>query len=97
MQRNRLPNDGAPLGRHAFPREELLRRVRAYNLEATRRGAETLGQAEIVQDRAEKEEFFIELDALRSRGKGAEHVGPENMLIYRCMAFHLDKVQRRDG
>ena len=67
------------------------------DLEATRRGAEPLGQAEIVQDSAEKEEFFIEPDALRSGGKGPENEGSENMLIYRCVAFHLDQVQRCDG
>src|SRR5271155_365978 len=97
MQRDRLPNNHAPLRRDAFAQEELFRRVRAHDLEATRRGAEPLGQAEIVQDSAKKEEFFIEHDALRSGGKGPENEGSENMLTYRRVAFHLDQVQRCDG
>src|SRR5271169_452232 len=97
MQRDRLPNNRAPLRRDAFAQEEPFRRVRAHDLEATRRGAEPLGQAEIVQDSAKKEEFFIEPYALRSGGKGPENEGSENMLIYRRVAFHLDQVQRCDG
>jgi hypothetical protein len=57
----------------------------------------TGGQAEIMQDGAKKEEFFIEPNALRSRGKGPENEGSENMLIYRGVALHLHQVQRCEG
>ena len=87
MQRDRLPNNRGPFRRDAFAREELFRRVRAHDLEATRWGAEPLGQAEIVQDSAKKEEFFIEADPLRSGGEGPKNKGSENMLIILMRGF----------
>jgi hypothetical protein len=81
MQRDRLPNNRVPLRRNAFAQEELLRRVRTHDLKATRPSAEPLGQAEIVQDSAKKEEFFIEAAPFRSGGKAAENKGSQDMFI----------------
>jgi hypothetical protein len=53
----------------------------APDLEATRRGAEPLGQAEIVQGSSKKEEFFIETDPFRPGGKAAENKGSQDMFI----------------
>src|SRR5271170_2320307 len=81
MQRDRLPNNGAPLRRDAFAQEEPFRRVCAHDLEATRRGAEPLGQAEIVQSSSRKEEFFIQTDPFRPGGKAAENKGSQDMFM----------------
>src|SRR5271170_4497008 len=70
-----------PSARRSCAQEELFRRVRAHDLEATRRGAEPLGQAEIVQGSSKKEEFFIETDPFRPSGEAAENKGSKDMFI----------------